>query len=60
MVPRMADEADPSELLLLKTLIPGGLSPKALVGLSDNLEVLKQPFSLNPINHEPSPHVYDA
>ncbi len=40
VVPRMADEADPENVLAVKTSAPGGLSPCDLVGLSDNLEVL--------------------
>jgi len=37
----MADEATRATCLPLKRRFPGGLSPWYLVGLNDNLEVLK-------------------
>gem|GEM_PF-3347368 len=40
VVPRMADEAEPGNLLVLKTSVPGRLIALALMGLSDHLEVL--------------------
>ncbi len=40
VVPRMADEADPENVLVVKTSLPGRLIAPPHVGLRGNLEVL--------------------